>query len=49
MAPWKSAAVALLALLTPSALSHAGHHDPADIVPEEKREELLKKWDQEVV
>ena len=40
--------VALLALIAP-ALSHLGHHDDAEyMISDEKREELLKKWEQEV-
>ncbi|OJJ43275.1 hypothetical protein ASPZODRAFT_19678 [Penicilliopsis zonata CBS 506.65] len=43
---WKSSLVGLLAVAG-SALSHGHHHDDAEVVPEEYREELLKKWDQE--
>lgn len=40
--------VALLALAG-SALSHPGHHDDGDVlISESQREELLKKWNQEV-
>lgn len=38
--------VTLLALSS-SALSHA-HHDHDEVAPPHVREELLKKWDQEV-
>ncbi|BDD55727.1 hypothetical protein MAP00_001214 [Monascus purpureus] len=48
MPGWKSAVVALLALAG-SALSHPGHHDDGDVlVSESQREELLKKWNQEI-
>lgn len=48
MPGWKSAVVALLALAG-SALSHPGHHDDGDVlISESQREELLKKWNQEV-
>lgn len=47
MSGWKSVLLGLLAL-TGSSLSCA-HHNDADVVPEHEREELLKKWDQEVV
>jgi agmatinase len=42
----KPTLVSLLALAG-TALGHA-HHDDAEVVPESLREELLKKWDQEV-
>lgn len=49
MPGWKNAlllGLAALAGIRP-ALSHA-HHDESDVVPEDKREELLQKWEQEV-
>lgn len=46
MPGWKSILLGLLSL-TGSSLSCA-HHDDGDVVPEHEREELLKKWDQEV-
>jgi agmatinase len=45
MPAWKSL-VGLLAL-TGGAVSCA-HHGDTEVVPEHEREELLKKWDQEV-
>lgn len=36
-----------LLALAGTALSHA-HHDDTEVVPEHLREEMLKKWDQEV-
>jgi uncharacterized membrane protein len=44
--PWKSTLLALLALAG-SSLSCADHGH-AEAVPEHEREELLRKWDQEV-
>lgn len=41
---WKAA---FLLALTGQALSHA-HHDHDEVAPPHVREELLKKWDQEV-
>lgn len=41
---WKAA---VLLALTSQALSHA-HHDHDEVAPPHVREELLKKWDQEV-
>lgn len=38
--------LSLLLTLTTSVLSHAHHDDP--VAPQHVREELLKKWDQEV-
>lgn len=45
MPAWKSL-VSVLALAG-TAVSCA-HHGDAEVVPEHEREELLKKWDQEV-
>lgn len=45
MPAWKSL-LSVLALAG-TAVSCA-HHDDAEVVPEHEREELLKKWDQEV-
>lgn len=45
MPAWKSL-FSLLALAS-TAMSCA-HHGNAEVVPEHEREELLKKWDQEV-
>lgn len=45
MPAWKSL-LSVLAL-TGSAVSCA-HHGDTEVVPEHEREELLKKWDQEV-
>lgn len=45
MPAWKSL-VSLLALA--SGAVSCGHHGDAEVVPEHEREELLKKWDQEV-
>jgi agmatinase len=45
MPAWKSL-VSVLALAS-TAVSCA-HHNDAEVVPEQEREELLKKWDQEV-
>lgn len=45
MPAWKSLLNALA--LAGMALSCA-HHGDAEVVPEHEREELLKKWDQEV-
>ena len=46
---WKSAVLALLALAG-SALSHAGHHHDEEniVITDEQREELLRKWNQDV-
>lgn len=45
---WKNTVIVLLAFVG-SVISHAGHdHDDEEIVPEEHRKELLKKWEQEV-
>lgn len=46
MPAWKSVLLGLLAL-TGSSLACA-HHDDGEVVPEHEREELLRKWDQEV-
>ncbi|KAL1964999.1 hypothetical protein VTN77DRAFT_6199 [Rasamsonia byssochlamydoides] len=47
MPGWKNALLlGLLALRVRPALSHA-HHDEAEVVPQDKREELLMKWEQE--
>lgn len=46
MHTWKSVLLGLLAF-TGSSLACA-QHDDAEVVPEHEREELLKKWDQEV-
>lgn len=46
MPAWKSL-LSVLAL-TGSAVSCA-HHGDTEVVPEHEREELLKKWDQEVL
>jgi hypothetical protein len=45
MPAWKSL-VSLLALA--SSATSCAHHGDAEVVPEHEREELLKKWDQEV-
>jgi agmatinase len=45
MPAWKSLLSALA--LAGTAVSCA-HHGDAEVVPEHEREELLKKWDQEV-
>ena len=45
MPAWKSL-VSLLALAGSAA--SCAHHGDAEVVPEHEREELLKKWDQEV-
>lgn len=46
MPAWKSL-LSVLALAS-TAISCAHHDDNAEVVPEHEREELLKKWDQEV-
>src|SRR6478752_4830623 len=46
MPTWKSL-LSVLALAS-TAISCAHHDDNAEVVPEHEREELLKKWDQEV-
>jgi hypothetical protein len=47
MPAWKSL-LSVLALAS-TAISCAHHDDNAEVVPEHEREELLKKWDQEVI
>ncbi|KAL1878837.1 hypothetical protein Plec18167_004132 [Paecilomyces lecythidis] len=45
MPGWKTALVGFLALAGP-VVSHA-HHDNDETVPEDRRAELLQKWEQE--
>ncbi|KAH8696079.1 putative agmatinase [Talaromyces proteolyticus] len=48
MSGFKKAFLLGLLALSNSVLGHSHHHDDTDeIVPEDKREELLKKWEQE--
>jgi hypothetical protein len=50
MPGWKNALLLglLVTLGVRPAACHAHHHDEFEIVPEDRREELLLKWEQEV-